>query len=94
MLLFQGPNILLVQAGSGAATAAPSLPDKLLDSCPQLSKGAAFFVPSNTSLVLSAGKQGLLVWLAAVNARVFGHRFAVPNAKGGLQKATSMAGAV
>ena len=90
-----------MQAGSGAATAAPSLPDKLLDSCPQLSKGTVFFVPSNTSLVLTAAKQGLLVWLAAVNARVFGNKFAVPNAKGGLQNAkgglqnvTSLAGSV
>ena len=85
--------MLLVQAGSGVATAAPSLPDKLLDSYPHLSKGAVFFVPCSTSLVLTAGKEGLLVWLAAVNARVFGNKFAVPNAQGGVQNATAMVGA-
>lgn len=85
----QGPTILLVQIGSGQATAAPSLPDSLLETCPQLSKGKIFFVPARTSLVLTAGKQGLLVWLASVNAKIFGNKFAMPNAKGGLEKVAS-----
>lgn len=80
-----------MQSGSGAATATPSVQEKLLDTCPQLSEGSIFFVPAQTSLVLSAGKQSLLIWLAAVNAKVFGNKFAIPNAKGGIPAAVEAA---
>lgn len=81
--------MMLVQSGDGQATAAPSLADKSLDTCPQLSKGRVFFVPAQTSLCLTAGESGLLVWLASVNSKIFGSKFALPNAKGGLHKADS-----
>ena len=75
---------MLVQNGSGLATATPSVQDKLLDTCPQLTKGKVFFVPAQTSLALTSSKDSLLVWLAAVNSSVFGNKFAQPNGMAGI----------
>jgi len=84
----QGPSILLVQSGSGLATATPSVVDSALVTCPELGKGGIYFVPSQTSLALTSQKEPLVIWLAAVNSKVFGNRFALPNAeKGVLQTA-------
>ena len=67
----QGPCLLLVQSGSGVATAKPSLSAEELDSCPQLAKGSVFFVPASTPVALTAGAEPLSVWIAAVNSKFF-----------------------
>lgn len=70
-----GPLLLLVQRGAGAAKAAgggaadgaPLLQRQL-----ELHRGRVVFVPAGAALELTAGAgEGLTIWAAAVNARVF-----------------------
>ena len=84
-VILQGPYILLVQSGTGIATATPSVTDPALLTCPQLGKGSIFFVPAQTSLALTS-QQGapMVIWLAAVNSKVFSNRFSLPKVEQGV----------
>ena len=70
----QGPTVVLVIHGSGTASAATLAQYPHAESAPELHKGDVFFVPCDTPLQLSAGVSGgpLRLWIAGVNARVFG----------------------
>lgn len=68
-----GPLLLLVQRGSGSATASggKAASSQLLPQA-DLHRGSVIFVPAGTGMAYSAsGAGGLTVWAAAVNAKVF-----------------------
>ncbi|GBF93210.1 hypothetical protein Rsub_05942, partial [Raphidocelis subcapitata] len=69
-----GPLLLLVQSGAGSARAAGGAADgaSLLQQQIDLHRGSVVFVPAGAAVTYTAsGSEGLSVWAAAVNAKVF-----------------------
>lgn len=77
----KGPTVVLVMQGSGFVEATSTIRDKKLEREVRTSKGDVFFVPAQTALLqVSAGAtQGLELWIAACNSKVFAAQFEVPN---------------
>lgn len=76
----KGPTVVLVMKGSGYIEATSNISDKKLLREVQTSKGDVFFIPAQTALAqLSAGAQGLELWIAACNSKVFASQFELPN---------------
>eukprot|EP00877_Chromochloris_zofingiensis_P008455 jgi/Chrzof1/3863/Cz13g11170.t1 len=68
----EGPMILLVQHGTGAAKAKASIKDDMLQDQMDLHAGSTIFVPANTALQLgTSGEEPLIIWAAACNAKMF-----------------------
>lgn len=70
----QGPLLLLVDAGAGAAQAAESVSMKGdgLQQQLELHRGSIIFVPAATELTFTASGAGpLKIWAAACNAKIF-----------------------
>ena len=64
--------MVLVQQGSGSSQAASMQQFPHAQTFNQLSKGDVFFVPCDTAMqVKAADAEGLLLWIASVNASVF-----------------------
>jgi len=76
----KGPTIVLVMRGRGDVTATSALKDSSLEQQTRVSKGDIFFVPSHTSLDVSAGSsQDVELWIAACNSKIFESQFAIPD---------------
>lgn len=75
----KGPTLVLVMTGRGEVTATSAMKDLLLEEQTSIGKGDIFFVPSHTALDVSAvSSQGLELWIAACNSKIFESQFAVP----------------
>lgn len=90
-----GPQVLFVQTGCGSARAYSSstAPEAAgLRTSPQISRGHIYLVPANTVIELSAAggdsgseaQGGLLLWICAVNHRVYAQSLQLPQRSLGL----------
>ncbi len=59
-------------------TASARLSNDALQADVTVGKGDVYFVPAQTPLQLSANGESLLLWVAAVNSRVFADTFKLP----------------